>query len=200
MSVTFFRFGDPQVVLSRSSTSCLSETLSAGQSLLVAQVHCRDDTHNKDVLFKGMAVPAPHTFFANGPEHASLLDGLRRRLRIARQATNTTESSSVACQPWWRWVREESVPTAAAPVFCASPFFIGAARTISSFRQRPARSSWWLHRHGTTKKGDVSIERGTRQLGLEKSKWCNPYRVRDHGREQALRPFREHPGLGGVSY
>ena len=66
----FFRFGDPQVVLSRSSTSCLSETLSAGQSLLVAQVHCRDDTHNKDVLFKGVAVdapsitvPAPHTFF-----------------------------------------------------------------------------------------------------------------------------------------
>ena len=42
------------------------------------------------------------------------------------------------------------------------------------------------------KKGDIYIGRGSRQLGLEPSRWANPFRVRDHGLDAAIRMYADH--------
>ena len=198
MSVTLFYAMDHQVLPSPSSTSCLSETISTVHSLPVDQVYCGDITHNKDVLFKdkamdahSTAVPTPLTSSAPGPGRSALLTALHRHLLVARQAINTEKSSSTP--PWWRWVRKDSVTTAAAPSSAAVHSTLeqrGLSPVADNDRLAPYRGC--IDKARQLKKGDVYIGRGARQLGLEKSKWCNPYRVRDHGREQALRLFREH--------
>jgi hypothetical protein len=41
--------------------------------------------------------------------------------------------------------------------------------------------------------GEVTyIGRGHRYHNIPRSKWCNPYQVKEHGLEQALKLFREY--------
>ena len=176
--MVFFSGPDHQVLPSPSSTSCLSETISTVHSLPVDQVYCGDITHNKDVLFKDMAmdahstaVPTPLTSSAPGPGRSALLTAFHRRLLVARQAINAEKSSSTASPPWWRWVRKDSVTTAAAPSSAAVHSTLeqrGLSPVADNDRLAPFRGC--IDKVRQLKKGDVYIGRGARQLGLEKSK------------------------------
>ena len=123
------------------------------------------------------------------PDRVALFADLRRRLQVVKSHT----VPSVTSQPWWRWVRQDSLPkNVPPPVAPVLSTLEQRAICPALDRDRLAPQRGCIDEVRQLKKGDLYIGRGARQLGLEKSKWCNPYRVRDHGRRQALILFREH--------
>ena len=134
--------------------------------------------------------------------NAAKIEALRARLRAAKQkciefadSTCAVDSSSTSCPKAFLGAEFSVHPE----VLSTSAPLDPRTSLEQNLETQPLREEDLLAPHRAFvedvkvwKRGDVYIGRGSRQLGLPKSDWGNPFLVREHGRERAVELYRQH--------
>ena len=99
--------------------------------------------------------------------------------------------------PWWKWSKDmaprvDLAPCVPGELIQSNQTFVEEQRVARPFREEDllAPSRGFLDDARVFKRDDVYIGRGSKQRGLGSSIWGNPFKVKEHGLQEAVRLFR----------